>query len=693
MISRAFNPKTRLLTRLFPKWSAAYADPNSNTNKLLNPYANVFEYLENIIQDIHDDAVLSRVDIDRHPFERWLVDYNDISGPGLDTKELKNEAITTISNIIGTISTTDIPLIEADSDGTFFNPELETAWYIGGSFLHGIVDPTLQSCEFINNRLHILVSKYNNEGTILSDPGYVFNFSLPNRWSPNTTLNENFTLNETVEDPAYETITKQVTITKSNTRILLDHQLSFRNDKVSILDVTGSVDDNVYITNFEFTNTFDYTVADVYVADIDGDGIIDQKEIDLITPELGKSKANYTEEEWNETYSNYDINGDGLIDDGDLAAIQALQNTVQLDVSAVVIPDPGTYEITYEIPLNGQASTAVYKIDNVPVYFKNTIYNYLRSPWPNGFIDASYDDHKKITYYLDNDSKSIWAYENTELITSQTLDRYKIQLPISASLELKGIIYHNYRIYVLAFRSGNPYIYTVRTDVNEIEDNITFVPIHSGARNIDDQHIKLRDNTGLDSSATGLTIINGSKLATVTNTEVVILLPIYDYYYFSVDNNNNNRVSFREKYESLASTPELTLYPIYQNLWNMIDTHAEEKGLYRLPGENNEGLKNRSLDVFPYFPSRDRTGSLYGMQRELGSEVETLHEVTHIKILPSFISKDNANTLRIFDDNVEVLYDNISITNEYRYGKYTHDKITYTSAGTEIVSIDKDVIQ
>jgi len=686
MISKAYNPKARALTGSFPTWSAAYADPNSAANRLLNPLANAIEYLENINIDIQSDAILLRTDIHKHPHKRWLVDKRDVLD--YDTTIYQNEQnyLSAVTTIIGTIGSTQIALQEVATEFDFYTPVMQTGWYVASSLEH-LSSGIINSCAVINNKLYINMTEA-ADGS--KDPGIIDEYTLPHSWVPNIYKDETLQYTSTFEDIVYQEIIKDVIITEFNQRITLDHQLQDQSQKLLVEDLFATLPDGTptYTTDFQFLDTSEYTVRDVYVGDLDDDGIIDEREIDIINANMNKTRSDFTD---TALFDKYDINGDGIINGSEITIIEAIINTIQNNVSAIVFTNPGKYRISYKIPANGLgASKAIYNRENSLTPVQSETYGYLPSIWPSGYIDAAWDQDKSLTYYLDNDTKSVWAYETD--ILGNTLDRYKIQLPLLSNLQLRGIYYSNYRIYVLSFSGTKPYIYTIRTDIDDFENYIEKIEIHSGNESTNLYTIE-RDGYGLSPNAIGLAMINNNKLVTIDNDQIKLLMPIYDYFYRSTDTNGILTLNFRENYDALTLTPSGQIYPIYQELWNAINIHGEEKGLPRIPGETNASYKARILDVFTHFPDRTKVGSLYGIQRELGLPIEELdlHETVHV--LPSPITKENMDSVSIFDDNQKIEITEISIKNEYRYGKYSHDTITFLSSGVTLATINRDIIE
>lgn len=676
MISKAYNPKSRRYTSNLPKWSAGYYDPNSNVNKLVTPFVNIYEYFENIIQSIHEDGVIKRVDTDKHPFRRWVTDIYDVLTFNTDVYKTADDFIRNVSIINGTISGEIIHLTEVNTDEDFFFPEMENGWYIADELnLDAEVIPS--SLEFLSP---YLVS-FTPPSSPANEPGKLDYISLPDTWFPHINNNSELSIYTTEDDPNYIFVSKQITITNPNTRIKLDHQLGDRADKLTI-----KRDNEEILSGFIFVDTTSYIIGETFLGDLDDDGMIDSREIDLINSVMGYSRSNFSASEWDEKYSKYDIDGNGVINEKDRFVIESLLNTMSVDSSAILFDLPGQYKIEYSVPYEGAATKAIASKNNELIYLKNDELDYLKSQWPTEYVDMTYDQDKGITYYLDNLTKSVWAYEDN--ILGQTNDRFKLPLPLYTGIQLIGIEYNEYRIYILAKINNQYKIITLRTDIDNILQNVFIIPIHSG--HTPDGFIRTRDAAGLVDPK-GLAIINGCKLVTYDESKLKLLLPIYDVFYRSTDEDIKPRLNFREKYESLE-IENGTVSQIYNTLWNMIDNHGEEKGLYRLPGETNITFKNRIMDVFKHFPSRDVNGAIYGISRELGQGTFDINIIPEVHLLSHSITKENKDTVKLYEDGIEIEYDEVKTIPQYMHGKYTHDKIEYIKNNVVVLTIDKDIV-
>ena len=115
-INRGFNPRTRVFTSAFPKWSAAYQDPNSDTNRLLNPLVNAIEYMENVTRYVDRNSCLLRVDPDSQSPHRWVIDHRDIGWFDEDVADNRDEYVGVIENMFGMISGEVVRIQEVQTD-------------------------------------------------------------------------------------------------------------------------------------------------------------------------------------------------------------------------------------------------------------------------------------------------------------------------------------------------------------------------------------------------------------------------------------------------------------------------------------------------------------------------------------------------------------------------------------------------
>jgi hypothetical protein len=444
------------------------------------------------------------------------------------------------------------------------------------------------------------------------------------------------------------------------------------------------------VSGYNLVDTSTYTIRDVYIGDLDGDGIIDATEIELLTAQIGNNKNDYTNTEWETTYKKYDINGDESITNSDLEILKNLVSSVARNASAIYIDSPGNYIINYSLPLdNYAATTSVFSgRNNNMQHFRNTEHGYLQKLWGAEYKGMTYDKDKDIYYLINNNTKKVIACEIDD--NNQVMDRMDIQLPLFNNMELLGLAYFEYRIYVLATIDGNGYIFIVSTDISSIKDTIIRIPIHSGTLSTVKTEAYLRDSLPIANTAVGLAVIN-NKLFYYDSEYIYILLPLYDYMIMSADSNDQPTISFREAYETIHTLPASETIPVYQNIWNRLDFHGEKKGLIRLPGESNVSFKQRIMNTYKYFPSRDKQGSMYGIQRELGVEQIASYE-PNINILPSPIVSGDIDSIRVFSGNEYIPV--ISSTSEtvYKDGKYLNDKLTLNLSGDNTLVIDGDIL-
>jgi hypothetical protein len=674
-INQTSNLKAADLTAAFPKWSTAYVDPNSNANILLTPFANAMEYLENTANEINRDAKVLTCDPDKHPWRQWLFNKLDVLEFDVTVADSKENYISNINFIDGIIEDEFILIKKVDSEAEFYYPSIPTEWYVSG-ILSSPISGTINSCHMYNNQLTVVSSS----GTSY-DPGVIHSIQLPNRWLGNLSLSEDTLLIKTITDPNYSDITVSIIANDFGYRQLLEHQFKDKYDKVLVVDEFASIESGytIYLTSgFTLLDTSNYNVRDISLIDLDNDGIVDTKELDLIDSVFGKRKADFTTQDWELKYKKYDINGDLVIDDRDKAIVAKFLNSVSRTATAIEFDNPGKYTVTYSMPNDSLAGTTaiIPIVSPVPSleYFRNNINDYLNSIWTSGFVDATYDNDKRIYYYLDNISKSVWAYEiDRELGT--VFDKIKLLLPMFKNIELRG----------------RPKIIIMQTDQDSPEEFVYVQEINSGNRASGDVDIILRDRSGLTQYASGLTIIDDSKLVTFDEGNIKILLPLNDYYYSDNINVDGNTIHMREKYEELSISPSGQVSPIFQNIFNRFDFHGQDKGIRRLPGEDNVSFKKRILDVYQHFPSRDKRGIIYGIERELGLPVLDIAP-DDLTIIPSIVTSGNAESMSIYYSGEVVPYDNINYETVYLYGKRSHDIVSYISSGTTLLSIDREII-
>lgn len=89
------------------------------------------------------------------------------------------------------------------------------------------------------------------------------------------------------------------------------------------------------------------------------------------------------------------------------------------------------------------------------------------------------------------------------------------------------------------------------------------------------------------------------------------------YVYIRVDNYYMQENIFKP-FDAIDISGTLHYEYMLHHIWNVFDEFGMLLGVYRLPGERNEGFKNRILDVFKNPGGSTKQGLINGLSRELG---------------------------------------------------------------------------
>lgn len=392
--------------------------------------------------------------------------------------------------------------------------------------------------------------------------------------------------------------------------------------------------------------------------DFDGDGFINNVEIDLMTSVLNTSASEMTEEEWEDQYQKYDLNNDFVINSDDLEILKKYINSFRDNTSdAIQIKVPGNYLLIYDTA--GQPGVTGYlsSSNQIRLWRNSSFGGSLQTPFPDTYVDIDYDYDQDMFLMLDDGEKCIWSIlfdENQSIV-----DKYKILLPIeSVDEKMVGITYSGKGyVYALSFnRFGNGYLYRCNLRSKDVDTSASKIPVYIGFDNVDD--FLYTENGGFSIGQSGLTSFCGNNRLFITaNNKVYILEPRYD-----VMINDGNTVHCRSKYNHvLLSNGALSRQAkqFWHHVWNEFDEFGWKVGLERLPGENNLELKLRVLDVYKHYPHPSEQGYIYGILRDLGEQHFNTKK-NNSYILDHFVHIDETHTTSVkigFKLPIELKYD------------------------------------
>ena len=678
----------------WPGWSEARRNPSSVMRKLVNPYSLQMDGIELIATELDRSLSLLTADPDSFIYRAWTVADQDVSVRP-EEYDTNNRYLENVTAINGIVSGQTIALEPLTPEG--FRVANPTSFFVSGSLSLDdfLLSGELHMGEYNPTDGEFLVTTVSGSlGGIPSDPSYHHAFTLPERFSNIRDAELGF---RTFRDSEYEDIELTFEVPISGTRFVLDYHL-----KGIPTEITRTIDDVESVgSGVTYTNTQSWARNYISDADIDKDGIIDSREIELVNANLGERYNPGNAQDWEDNFAIYDVNHDGVIDSKDLAIVQHLSGTIRADGGDILeFAYPGTYTVEFSIPLDGYAATSSFYRDatgkDVRVVlamepFRNETFNHLKTNFPDGYVDTTYDPNLNVFYYLDNTTKAVYAvnYDSTGGV-KQT---YKIILPYEhKDMDFRGITYIDGLIYVLVVINGVPWIYLLQADYANPETSLVKLPVHSGDALSSDPDIYIRDSAGLTSGVTALGSIDNDRLVTIDENKIKVLYPLFDVYSAEVDaETNKTSMFFREKYEELDTSPSGTINQTYFHIWNVFDEFAFERGLTRYPGEDNSSLKTTCLDVYENKWTMDLQGVHYGLSRALRSDPYILSGSTHFQ-LNTLPAADRIDGTMLRFNNVPVYWDTVTEEKVFKDSAYLYSTFVFYSGSTEIFQIHGDIL-
>jgi len=652
-----------------PKWSKAYVDPESFYQSFVNPYALTIEQLDSNIVEIEETILPSVVDPDAHPWRAWVVATEDVANSDATFFDV-------VTEVIGTVSGNTIPL-EIITNDNFLNARA-TAYYVSGAIdLSGNPGYEASAATFnpLTNAVYISYEGIDTHSIA----------GLPLRWGGEGSADLLFT------DPLEITVPIDRSVPHTAFRIVLDRHVLMELSGYTATDVLQEKRDNdvtddlsniisLVDTSGPTWNTEKYNEN----LDFDKDGIIDQREIDEINAHVGKSRANFTRTEWSTLYSKYDINGDGIINIQDVNAVLSAKSSIRNKGTIVNFLQTGRWRFDLRSTSDGRALTSAFVfVDNQMRHVRGATFGILDNYTPPGCTQAVWHPYLEHFFMLNTIEHSIVGVKYNGRVVA---DSRKYPMPIRApGSTVRGIALRGETLVVLRKDSQGHSLLMMDTTLGAIDSDIKVLPIHDTSRI--DENIYVRDGVGLV-DAHGLTFLGESRLATIDEGQLKVLLGIFDVATVFENDTGVFSLHMREAYESLETIPQYTVYPTFFHLFNPVDHFAFNWGLTRLPGEDNYDLKQRYMDVWTNFPGRDRQGIVYGIARELGTDLTKTYNQEQL----AFASGDigDLTSVRIFVDQTEVsgafAEDDFTIRNQLEYHTYT--KTFQTGALSGVVKID-----
>jgi hypothetical protein len=614
----------------FPKWGRAYVDPASNFQSFVNPVSVTIEDIEQKEDELINQMAVTLYDPEYEPYRAWIVTSDDVLS-GTST------FFSTISSVSGSIDGQEIPIVLTDNDS--FQDSPPTAFFVSGSIpLSGTeVDPI--SCVFSDaqKKMYITYKDSLNTSTI----------GLPSRWG-----GHDDTAVSTGLDPMLVTQTIDRAVAFSGDRLLLDQTvietLMSGETATNVLDEVAGLTTTVPLSGvISFVDTSTWTTAKYNdLIDFDHDGVIDQREVDEISRYIGYKRDDFTANDWATLYDKYDTDGNGVIDNIDLAYVLNSMNTMRIGGSLIMFNQTGRWRFNVYTTADGLAGTSSYFMNGLSVgSIRGQTYGSMTDQLPTGCIYGVY--HRYMDAYILASATEHALYVVQLNSNGLLFDRVKYPIPIRApGSSLRGITIYQDNVFVLRTDNRGSTILMMDARNAAIDHVLLECEIHSGTTV--DRDVYARDGAGL-SDPHGLTFIGGHKLATIDNDSIKVIMPLFDYATVSLIN-GTYALHFRERYSEAATNNPQTIFSTYYYLYTQLDYMAMLTGLLRLPGEDNWSLKSRTLDAWLDFPDRTQQGIVFGIARELNCDSYRTYNIEQFVKFSGDVG--NFTNVNVFIDDV-----------------------------------------
>lgn len=388
---------------------------------------------------------------------------------------------------------------------------------------------------------------------------------------------------------------------------------------VDIYTETVSGDEILSESEYEIieTNLLD---TDNWISELDynNNGIIDDEDRLQIVNRIGLSINNTTPEEWSK-HSEYDLNGDGEINDFELTVINnAYMNTSLKDKCFIRFFNPGKYTVSVT-RFTDEAIVSTYTKDNTTLLpisgytYGESTFNFFED-----FEDISYDPVNNVYWCSSKLEHCIYAiYIEDNFIK----DKVKVPVLFDYDSEVRGICFDNGFVYVLIFNHDSKKCKVA------VYDTKRYIKPENEYAVLEVEDYIFHDPTSLNITEEGRYIITDYN-------SFVILKGIRDRIYI----NGNTLISYKDLSDKLTDKDGNPVEMYYRYLWNEYDEYGSFVfGIDRLPGESNLFYYRRMMSVYRNLPLQTRQGVINRISNGLGLPTYTVYNQTFItKYAPDF---------------------------------------------------------
>lgn len=329
------------------------------------------------------------------------------------------------------------------------------------------------------------------------------------------------------------------------------------------------------------------------IYDLDGDGIIWNSDIALINSYRGVSQSDVTPTEWADI-SVLDINGNGVFDDDDYAMAVYHFNTLADGVYAAVEVSTSitgivtiTYQPKQDRPIGIKSNNDGYAIlygDDIMTSFGSIV---------------AYDPELDIHYVTTGSSQQIKALRR--LSDGSIISDVMIGIPANHHSEnITGLAVSNGILIAVTSGDTGSYIYFGDTLIEYVDVLDYSIPLPSGV------------------TPDAMTFSPDDRLIITAGENLYIYKPGRNRY-IVID----EQVYLNQRHTILdASDESVVLIPSY--VFNSFDAFAYNLGMSRPWGSDNLAMRRMIFDFFEHTHGHTKSGMEYGIARELGYVNQTI---------------------------------------------------------------------
>lgn len=422
--------------------------------------------------------------------------------------------------------------------------------------------------------------------------------------------------------------------------------------------------------------------------DLNGNGIVDEDDLAVFESAEGINYKNVSEDDWNNIYTRLDINHDGAITRSEIETAKQYLMTSSQDGTLIKIRSKlPAATVTYSLKPQVEPRDIYIKDGNVKIIQMNTLGSIILEkqildvPGRKALVEPRTANF--LVEIDQNDSVNFVRIDNLRTFKNKfsyaDIDVFK---PIKLTI-IDDIL-------LLLTRSSNDLsyrLYPVDLRNEAIEYSENYIDINTEGRTIkwlttsesDNRfYLCLENNDGTE------TIVEYDFIKKYFFIDETAAL-IYGTEPLNVNFYDQGQIVGSLTNEGRTHTPVSTLEFVPRKVQNSIDDFAYNWGDYRIPAETNDEFKNRILDYWIHLQGSNKTGMLYGIAKLLGvrpSELDRYKptESTRIAIGDSwftskpmyFLSIDSINqTLELFTfkeyiDESEDFIKKITLSGLYR---------------------------